>query len=280
MSLSDIRVHSVTRENVQDAKNSPFLVQFLVPTVGGQDELPMYGTKARDYYLRLSPFRDSMWASAIHIATTKIASMSTEFTGDAQRLRNYAHQILMNAEDGEGQVCFLSKQVRDFLTTDNGCFTEIVRGSGARGARILGVMHLDSLRCTRTGDPSMPVIYRDWKNTEHYLKDYQVLRYSDMPTAAESFWGMGLCAASRAWNSILKMAAIERYYREKIDGKTPRSIDLVNGINYSDLVTATEMADEQQKAVKAINYRGSILVPMLQDTPPVHIRINFAELPD
>lgn len=280
MSLSDVRVRSVTRDNVQDAHNAPYLMQFLVPSFGGSDELPQYGTKARDYHLRLSVFRDSMWASAIHIATTKLASQNTEFTGDAPRLRDYAHQLLMNAEDGKGQVRFLSKQVRDFLTTDNGCFTEIVRGSGARGAKILGVMHLDSLRCTRTGDPSMPVVYRDYKNNEHYLKDYQVIDYADMPTSAETFWGMGLCAASRAWNSILKMAAIERYYREKIDGKTPRSIDLVNGINYQDMIDATEMAEEQKKARGAINYMGSILVPTLQDTVPQHVRINFAELPD
>jgi hypothetical protein len=123
---------------------------------------------------------------------------------------------------------FLYQHLRDFLTTDNGAFIEIVRATRAAGSRIIGLMHLDSLRCQRTGDPDIPVIYTDRKGREHEMKYHQVMLFADMPDPGATYFGVGYCAASRAYKSIYRMSAIERYGSEKVSGRRPLAIHFVN----------------------------------------------------
>jgi hypothetical protein len=51
------------------------------------------------------------------------------------------------------------------------------------GSKIIGLYHLDSLRCYRTGDPDRPVIYQDLRGNFHYLTWWQVWDISDTPNA-------------------------------------------------------------------------------------------------
>jgi len=262
----------------------------------GRTGLPGYWSPTRDYYLRntiYSEFHD-FWAGAIGIAVTKMASLGWEIEGTQPLVRNRFQQIYLTADGNQSWVSFISKHLLDYLATDNGAFVEIVRASSAAGSRILGLMHLDSFLCTRTGDPEIPIYYRDLKGVEHAVKAHQVMMFSDMPSSSSSYHGVGFCATSRAWTAIRKMEVIERYIYEKISGDRALAMDLVKGIAPKSIQESVEYAREDRERINsarsaksgdaspggAFLYMGSVVVPVLDDTPLAHVRINFAELPD
>lgn len=280
--IDEVRQHSVTRDDAGTVGGSSVWHWVLNPTYGAPGNLPPYWSSARDYYLRdllYQPFHD-FWAGAVGIAVTKMASQAWEVEGDTPRLRSQAQDLLLQADSNQSWVSFLARHLQDFICTDNGAFIEVVRATSAAGSRILGLMHLDSLRVTRTGDPDIPAIYRDTKGAEHQMRAHQILMLSDMPSSAEKWYGVGLCAASRSWGAIKKLEAIERYYYEKIAGEKPLSIDLVGGVSEPQIRTAVESAKEDNHARGNIQYMGAVVVPTLSDIPITHERINFAELPD
>lgn len=246
--------------------------------------LPDYWSWSRDFALRSTVYQEAMWAGSIGIAITKMASLGWDVKasvkGESLRLTTRIQELLHNADAGRGWVHFLSRHLRDFLTTDNGSFVEIERASTARGSRIVGIHHLDSLRCTRTGNLDRPVIYRDRENTYHELRDYQVISLSDMPDPGGLYFGVGLSAASRAYKSIQKLAAVETYLLEKITGSRATAIHFINGVNRDSLNDALVTADESMIRKGAVAYKGAVVVPMMGDVAPALVTIPLAEIPD
>lgn len=244
---------------------------------------PPYWSKARDYLLRSTVYNEtSFWAPAVYIAVTKLAAQSWEVGPDEhKRLVSHSHDILKNADAGRGWVTFIEKSAQDFFLTDNGAFVEIVRTSGARGARIMGIVHLDSGRCWRTGDPDVPVLYTDRMSREHELKAHQVLMLSDMPSPGEEWYGVGMCAASRAYTQIAKLSAVENYAYEKITGNRPQSIYLVNGVSAIQLQQAALSSQQDQARKGAVAFRGAMIIPLLLDKASIDmVEIPLAALPD
>lgn len=280
--MDDVLKKSVTAEDYSDQRRGLFWLLNAMPY--NRTGLPAYWSPNRDYVLRNTLYTEyhDFWAGAIGIAITKMSSLAWEITGTQPRIRNYCQQLYLTADGNQSWVTFIARHLQDFLTTDNGAFVEIVRASGAAGARILGVVHLDSLRVTRTGDPDIPAIYRDLKGREHELKAHQVLMLADMPSSAETYRGVGLCAASRAWTAIRKLEAIEKYIYEKISGDRVLSLDLVKGIAPASIKSGVQAARDEREAKtgEAFSYMGSVVLPILDDAPLAHTRINFAELPD
>lgn len=242
---------------------------------------PPYWTWRRDLTLRATIFYEAMWAAAVGIAITKMASKGWEITSDVALRRKRAQDLLLHADGRRvGWVGFLSKQLRDFLTTDNGCFFEIERASKYPGAPIVALNHLDSLRCRRTGDPKKPVLYYDRLGQAHELLDYQVVCFSDLPDPSETYFGVGVCAASRTYNAIYKLAAIEWYLREKVSGLQPLAIHIVNGILDNQLQDSIAIAKENKTARGVGAYMGAVIVGLAQDSAPELVTIPLAELPD
>lgn len=286
--IVDIRKHSVTAGDEFDYRNGGGVYFFNIWNGGYRDSFaglaptpPRYWSFERDFALKATMFHEAMWVSAINKAITKIAAQGwqVEDTDDSSRRTDRA-QRLMHTADGKGWVHFISRHLQDFLLTDNGAFVEVVRASNARGSRILGLMHLDSSRCTRTGDPDVPVIYRDLKGVLHELKDYQVLPFADMPNPSESWFGVGFCAASRAYRTIYKLASIEQYVTEKVSGNGALAINIVKGVSPRDLDTALNTADQEQARKGKYLHKGAIVVPVLGDMSIELITIPLAEIPD
>jgi hypothetical protein len=156
-----------------------------------------------------------MWADALFKAITKIAALgwSIADSEDSKVRTNRGQDLYMTALAGmhRGWVPFISMHLRDYLLTDNGAFVEIIRASSVAGSRIVGLAHLDSARCTRTGDPDIPVLYRDRLGKWHEMRWWQVMSFADMPDPSETWNGVGFCAASRAFVTIAKLAALEQW---------------------------------------------------------------------
>lgn len=258
------------------------------------DLLP-YWSLSRDAQLRSTVQMEAYWAAAVHKAITKRAARG--FTLDDPQdsepgpdgksktsLRTKrAQALLLGAQAGHGTpgwVPFVEKQLRDFLTCDNGSFIEIVRATSAAGSRIIGLTHLDSLRCRRTGDPDVPVLYRDRMGREHEMRNHQVLLFSDMPDSGDTYYGVGLCAASRSYLAISKQAAVERYVYEKVSGNRALAFHFVQNVTPKQLDSAIKTAEAAQMQKGIVTYMGAIVVPVMGDNNISVVTVPLAELPD
>lgn len=244
--------------------------------------LPPYWTKSRDVALLSTMQMCSLWPSIVNKSVTKLIApgFRIEDNDDSDR-RIKAGQDLFNFADGTSWVQFGMRHLQDVHLSDNGAFAEIVRASSARGSKIIGLMHLDSFRCTRTGYPDYPVLYTDDLGREHAIRADDILMYADMPSSRSTFHGVGLCAADRAFDAIVKISAVELYFREKITGNRALAIHLVSGITKNKLEQAMQRADATQEEKGFFVYKGSLVIPTLDtEKAPAVVTIPLAEIPD
>jgi hypothetical protein len=275
---------SATKGDVIDY-NGGGVVYFGFPQYGWQtsgalppDLLP-YWSQERDFILRSTVLNESLWGSAVRIAASKIASKSWDIDGNVKAKVERAQEMML-ALDNKGWVPGTYKGIRDYLTTDNGEHWEIVRQSNAAGSRILGLVHLDSLRCVHTGDPETPVLYRDLKGRYHELKDYQVIHLCDMPSPGAEWFDVGICAASSAYKHIYKNYTIDQYFNDKVSGNKPKAIHFVTNVSKKNLESALITADAKTDQNGAVMYKGVIVIPMIGEAQPAVTSIPIAEIPD
>lgn len=281
----DVFTKSVTRNNILPVSKGG-VIQLIVPMTFGIDRAPLppeppaYWSLQRDMVLRTTVHKESMWAAAVGIAITKIGSLSWEIRGEVAKRIKDNQELFINADGTKtGWVGFISKHLRDYITTDNGAFVEIVRASKAKGSKIVGIKHLDSLRVTRTGDPDIPVLYRDKVGRVHELRDHQIFSMADMEDPSETWYGVGLSAASRAYFSIYKLAAIENFIREKVGGLRPLAIHIVNGVLDTQLKDSVKAAQQEASARGLVGYMGAVIIGIPDEIQPALVTIPLAELP-
>lgn len=252
------------------------------PTVDTALPPDLHGLSLRDADIVLTSTIDqeSMWAGAVSIAITKVASLSWEVQGDIPLRVKRGQELLQAFDAGRGWVCGISKVLQDFLLTNNGTFIEIVRQSGSLNSQIIGLIPLDSLRCTRTGDPERPVVFRDLKGREHQLQSYEVMDFADMPSNRASMFGSGKCAAHRAYKSIYKLSSIETYLGEKVTGRHPTVVHFIHGLNDLQLRSILSTAQSDADARGAIAYMGAILATVPAGNEVSTASVPLTEFPD
>jgi hypothetical protein len=285
---ADLLRHSVTE---QDALKNPGMglaaLQFVMPLGMGYrpilktlPELPPYWSYERDQVLTQTVLVETHWSYAVKKAIRKFVLNAWSVEGKINAQRERAQELLNTAEGGKGWRPFAAKAGLDFCVTDSGFFFEIVRATQGYGGRVLGLIHLDSRRCYRTGDPKYPVIYYDRLGAYHLMRDYQVYAISDSPNPRAPYFDIGLCAASSAYHKIRLMAAIETYLHEKITGNTPLSWEFISGMSQKTLneVIAAYEADRRNKGASV--FGGSMVTAFMSGDKVERVSIPFAELPD
>lgn len=286
--MSDVAANSVRRDELEYlADNRPYAMYFLTGNLldgyGARGALPHWPSRDRDRMLVHTVQLEDMWASAINKAITKIASRNftiSDTDESAPRMKR-AHDLLIKMGSSASYVVSISQLLMDFLTTDNGCFIEIVRASSAPASRVVGLMPLDSLRCTRTGDVEKPVIYRDLLGNEHELLSHEVIDLVDMPSNRADKNGIGFCAASRAWHTIHLLMSLEAYATEKLTGDRPTAIYIVNGIGKGKIGAAVQETNAQQQLKGATLYRGAVIANATDPNANLSmLTIPLAEIPD
>jgi len=279
----DIIKKSVTKDDYADSPRGG-IMNILVPGwypgldwIAMPPDPPSYWSQERDAVLRSTVYHEAFCADAVGIASTKMVSQAWEISSEITLRAKRAQETLLNSD----YVALMFRHIRDYITTDNGAFVEIVRATSAIGSRIIGVVHLDSLRITRTGDPKIPAIYRDRRGVEHEIKDYQIIMLSDMPDPGEAFNGVGFCAASRCYREIHKLTAINRYVTEKVSGRRPLAIHFINSISPTKLEEARLAAEQDASRKGQFVYMGAIVIPILDaDKTPEVATVPLAEMPD
>jgi hypothetical protein len=252
----------------------------LLSGIKGATGLPPWGNRSRDLILRQSVHLDGMWASAVNMAITKHVALGYNVADseDAGR-RLSAAQALLKSYDTHA----MAQGLRDYLTTNAGQFIGLERASGSRGGRITRLLHLDSLRCYPTNNPDYPVLYQTPIGGYRLLPDSDVIHLVDMASREAYRQGVipvGLCAADRAWDTILKLTAMETYFREKVSGTRNLAIHIVRGLSYQQLNDALASTAEEQDRRGFVVYRGSTIIPVMSDTEVQLTTIPLAEIPD
>lgn len=199
---------------------------------GAADEFMPWGVnpKYRDRQLRSFWPSENIFASALYSVGSRNAGFSWDVDGPPRSAAR-VHDMLLNANMGEGWLDFIMKVSNDLYCQDAGAFIEIVRETDSPESSVIMLNHLDALRCWHTGIPEAPVLYESRKGGKHLLKWYEVVTLSDMPAPIETLYGYGYCALTR----LLKAAQIARnistYKDEKTGGKHTRAIIFVRGIS-------------------------------------------------
>lgn len=246
--------------------------------------LPFHGAPERDRILTATLDLEDMWASAVNKAVTKIAVRGYEVSdNDDSTRRTEAGQTL--ARDLDGPAAYrggMAKVVQDFLLCDNGWFIEVVRASQKPGAKVQALYHLDSFRCYRTGNLDYPVLYLDWEGGWHKLRGDQVIFGSDMPSPRARMFNRGRCAASRAFQTIIKLSAVETYFREKITGSRALSLNFIAGVGPKQIQDAMETSEAENIRRGRTTYKGAVMVPVMsQGGEGINIAtIDLASIPD
>ena len=272
-------------------------------------DLPPYWSPRRDWVLSNTPKKEDMWGSAVAIATTKFAShgFTIRDSTDSQRKVSASQELMKRADGGQGWVTFAQKIMRDLLTTDNGVFIAVrrdgdevqkirvkaersVQGANVAGyadaavtisnpgAKITGLYHLDSLRCIRTGNLAYPLRYLSLQGWQQIYRWDQVLMYADQPSPRAEHFGVGECAASRAYHTIAKLSAMEQLVYENLTGGGANKLVFLQGINDPTLqaILNSGKADAQSRGL--VYYLGTILGAIPSDTPITSVEIRLKEL--
>lgn len=118
--------------------------------------LPSWGTRERERWLRLFYRHEYNWMgqSAFAGLGKKWAATKWEVRGK-YRVTQYQN-MLRNGEFGMGWDELMQRVGLDFLRQDGGAYIELIapgKPDRAPSGRVVGLAHLDSLRCFPTGDP-------------------------------------------------------------------------------------------------------------------------------
>lgn len=271
-------------------------------------DLAPYWSPRRDWMLAGTVERESMWGAAVARTATKFAAHGYLIKDRQNSTRRIAasQELLKRANGGEGWVPFALKLVQDLLTTDNGVFIRIRRSGeetrriqvkarmvaggeagsfdeasvtlSAPGAKITGLYHLDSLRCTRTGNLAYPVRYMAVDGRWQILRWDQVLMYADQPSPRAELFGVGRCAADRAYKTIVKLAAMEQLVYENLTGGGANKLAFIQGITDQTLRDIIVSGQNEQRAKGLLYYLGTILGAIPGDTPISTVEIRLKEL--
>lgn len=190
------------------------------------DILPAWGLRARDRELRR--FWYATHNTLIQYAITNLIGRYTqtpwEISGGKILVKRFT-EVFQEAEFGEGYDNFISKVLLDFFTQDFGAVVEII-GAGdpskpLKGS-VLGLAHLDSLRCVATGNLEYPIVYWSAKTGKmHRMHATRVLRLVDMPSTEERAFNNGLCALSRIISVANVQILLGKHMNESLSDMPP-----------------------------------------------------------
>lgn len=246
------------------------------------DEIEPWGRrpKRRDFQLRQFYPTESLFSSALGMVISRNAAFSWYIEG-ATRTQQKMRRILEDVNAGEGWANFIAKLSQDLYAQDHGAFVEIIREPDEPTGALVALNNLDSGRCWHTGDPESPVIYQDRKGRYHLLKWWQVVTFTELPTAVEGLYGLQICSLSRLLLAaqITKSMSIYRY--EKISGRHAKAIHLVKGFNSQQLQDALTRMQANADASGFLRYVQPILLGSHDPKAEVgHDTIELASMPD
>jgi len=257
--------------------------------VGGL--VPPWWSRQRDIELR------RFWMSVNHLAgafyTLKSKLAAVPFRIEARDASVKAHvkmaeqfqQILEEESDfGQGWAECFGKFLLDRWSMDNGGFLEVI-GAGKKDGPIvgpaLGLAHLDSARCMRTGSPEYPVVYTDTDSRRYRLHYTRVIYGSELPSPRAEMNGVGLCWTSRCIDVAQNMLDIATYKSEKLGSRPQRGIIVTRGGLDPEVLQQAFLAAEHSMSDQGLSRFSKFVLVGGGDYPDADLSmIDLASLPD
>lgn len=281
-------VQDFPREN-----ESPGNMVFTWNIASAADQVQPWGKNVlkRDQQLRDFFPTEPYLAGAITNVGFRHAALQWEVKGPNEKINQVVTDMLLSAlgRDSFGWANFMLLFSQDLCAQDNGAFVELVRDPGVDAnskykgplAPVLGIAHLDSNRCVRTGNPEYPIKYTSREGATHKLRWYEVIPFADQPSAIETMNGVGYCAVSR----VLRMAQIARslalYKDEKVSGRMYKQIHFVSGVSRQDIKDEMKRGQEEANNAGMIRFIMPAILASLDPEKPVSTAtIDLASLPD
>lgn len=248
-------------------------------------------TAKRDYQLRQFWPTEPYLAGGIVNVAGRNASLDWEIKSSSEKLSQAVTDMLRTALAGDkiGWLDFVKKFSIDLYTTDNGAFIELIRDPGMDAnskfkderAPVIGINHLDSNRCVRTGNAQTPVLYRDRDEKLHKLKWYEVIPFSDFPSPIEKMNGVGYSSLTRALRLAQIMRSLLIYKDEKISGRNPKDLHIVGGVSSKSIEDALKRTQEGASNRGNMRFIENVVLASLDPEKPVSVAtVELASLPD
>lgn len=237
-------------------------------------DLPPFWSPMLDNVYLLTLTAEKLWAQALGIATSKIASQSWEIKGPTSTTARETRALMAFGAKG------MSRVVTDYLISCNGAWVEIVHETRSAGSRVLGLVPLDSRRVTRTGDLDIPATYRLLDGREVQYRAHQIAEITDMPDPSGSWLGVGHCAADRAYSTIRRMHMVDLIVDDKISDRKPNKLVAVKGISRGEVENAFKQGEAQTASRGVILYQGAYFLVGLGDDKPEFSEIALKDLPE
>lgn len=283
--LSDqLIANSVTKDELSLLKPQDGMVRVMIGAWSGMGtstimqllpDLPQFWSQQRDNILVSTVRVESHWAQAVGLAVSTFLTRSWDVDGEKPLLQLERARKRIRGIDYIGSF---SQMITDFILRDAGAFIEVIRPTSSPTG-VIGLNYLNAARCMPTGYPPIPVVYWDRLGHPHELRDYQVMRFTDM-IDGQSPLGIGMCAASRAYNDIRLYAAEARYRLEKVTGNRPLAVHFLTGLSPQQVKGPLQDSAQQKEADNIIAFGGVVLVPFIQRGDISHVEIPISALPD
>lgn len=246
-----------------------------------------YNLKGRDLQLRGFYPTEPMLASAVSGMSARLAVQEWEIVGadphlpNPKNTRRAVTDLLKNADRGNGWHEFVIKVATDLYTQDNGAFIEKIRRDSNPDSPVIGVAHLDSYRCYRTGNLEYPVIYVDRWGVEHKMPWWSVQSIEENPSPIETMYGAQLCAVSRCLRAAQIIRDIAIYKKEKVSGQHTRAIHFISGVTRQNIADGLTLAQEQALNRGLARYINPAIIPTLDPEANLKVEtLELASLPD
>jgi len=275
----------------QDANNRSGINYLFLSLANSGSIISPWWSTMRDVDIR------RFWKSVDHLSGTiysmeaKLTSIPFKILAKDQSNRQHIKQanettdvLVYASQIGEGWNSFFGKILEDYLSQDNGFFTEII-GDGDPAGPIIGgpltLNHLDASRCTRTGNRTFPVVYRDDNGKSYKLHYTRVMFQSSMPSPIREMYGVGFCSVSRCLNVAQTILDVMTYKMEKLGSRPSRGMMVTRGgLDPEDIRKAFLIAEHQMTNQNLTRYSKTVVVGDATLTEAGVDLIDLSKLPD
>lgn len=223
-------------------------------------------------------------ASAVNSIAMTRSALSWELTGPPKTV-DKVQKILNGADFNQGWQHLMMQVNIDLLTSDNGAFIEVIRKKPTNGQKpesmpVIGLAHLPSIQCVRTGNPLQPVTYITRLGKEIDLQWYQVLMLAENPIP-ESLTGRQFCFVSRVLKFSVMIRDVIQHHSEKIGGRFNKVIHVVSGVAPHEMENVQTNAAYTANNMGLTNYGPPIILTTLDpNAKPTKVTLELATLPD
>jgi len=253
-----------------DSGISPNIIQALSYVISTSALIPPWWSKKRDQELHRVTKQSGHLSGLFYLATTKLSNIPITFKAKdptiishVEEAEKFTQQMQFVSEFGEGLRMAMKKFIYDYLVYDNGAFMEIIGYGDPDGpiqGRPISVRHLDSQKCTRTGDVIYPVRYEGEDGQWYKFHFTRIVSLSQQPSGLTRMNGVGFSAASRCFEIAQVLGDQLQYKLEKMGARPQNQIIVANNMETQQVVKSFMVAEELMNQLGLQRYAKQVVL--------------------